>query len=60
MNSGLERACERESVEVTPCVIKTSATSVAAVCMDRMSRCASDLVVPIMQSLERRESSGTR
>ena len=49
-NPGREHVCERVPVEVIPCVIKMSAASMAVDCVDRMSSCASDLVVPMMQS----------
>ena len=58
MKSIVEQTRDRDSVEVTPCVIRASVISVAWVRVCRVMSWASDLVVPSMQSLERRESSG--
>ena len=57
--SVVEQTCDRDSVEVTPCVVRASVISVAWVGVCRVMSWASDLVVPSIQSLERRESSGT-
>ena len=55
----VEHACERESVEVIPCVIKTRAISMALARVCLTSSWARALVVPSTQSLERVEISGT-
>ena len=55
----VEYACERESVEVIPCVTKTRAISMALACVCSTSSWARALVVPRTQSLERIEISGT-
>ena len=55
----MDEACERESVEVIPCVTKTRAISMALACVCLTSSWARALVVPSMQSLERVGISGT-
>ena len=55
----VEYACERELVEVIPCVTKTRAISRALARVCSTSNRARALVVPRTQSLERVEISGT-
>ena len=59
MKSVVEQTRDRDSVEVTPCVVRASVILVAWVGECRVMSWASDLVVPSMMSLEKRESSGT-